>query len=66
MAGNDDWLLRYDSDRSIEDDSNFKPTGNYEWKGAMADSYDVFGVGNALVDVLALVDDAFIDRKSVV
>lgn len=26
----------------------------------MADSYDVFGVGNALVDVLALVDDDFV------
>ena len=30
----------------------------------MADSYDVFGLGNALVDILALVDDDFITKQS--
>jgi len=30
----------------------------------MADSYDVFGLGNALVDILALVDDDFITQHS--
>ena len=29
----------------------------------MADSYDVFGVGNALVDILALVDDEFVQKQ---
>lgn len=29
----------------------------------MADSYDVFGLGNALVDILALVDDDFVTKQ---
>ncbi len=29
----------------------------------MADSYDVFGLGNALVDILALVDDDFVAKQ---
>ena len=32
----------------------------------MADSYDVFGVGNALVDILALVDDSFVSQQELV
>lgn len=31
----------------------------------MAKSYDVFGVGNALVDILAFVDEAFIQKQQI-